>query len=440
MVEPLERQLSDLSTTSSHDAPLLKNEERNDPPAHSSSELLGIGTAHVPVNADFQTLLKNIRDAIKHGVFPTRIYQGSSGSYFARDDTGHIIGVFKPKDEEPYGRLNPKWMKWIHRVFLPCCFGRSCLIPNQGYMSEAGASLVDVFLGLNVVPRTEVVKLASPTFNYLPHQRARAKRSKRTGLPLKRGSLQTFVRGYKDASYWLQRFEREPDLLDEDTREDFQKEFERMVCLDYIIRNTDRGNDNWLIKFEVPEAPKKEESDALSPENGDDDGEISKDSAEPGTSAEHPAEIPVKEKGKEPVPKVRIELAAIDNGLAFPWKHPEDWRSYPFYWAWLPQARKPFSDEIAEYLLPILTSEEKIEQLCDALFALFREDPGFDARLFDKQMSVMRGQILNLVKALERRMTPQKLAEMPALILIKNKKDRSLIQKFRKRNPFFSWC
>ena len=34
-------------------------------------------------------------------------------------------------------------------------------------MSEAGASLVDQKLGLNVVPKTKVVKLASETFNYL---------------------------------------------------------------------------------------------------------------------------------------------------------------------------------------------------------------------------------------------------------------------------------
>jgi phosphatidylinositol 4-kinase type 2 len=34
-------------------------------------------------------------------------------------------------------------------------------------MSEAGASLVDRKLGLNVVPNTKVVKLASETFNYL---------------------------------------------------------------------------------------------------------------------------------------------------------------------------------------------------------------------------------------------------------------------------------
>ena len=67
-----------------------------------------------------------------------------------------IVGVFKPKDEEPYGHLNPKWTKWMHKLCCPCCFGRSCLVPNQGYLSEAGASLVDQKLQLNVVPKTKV--------------------------------------------------------------------------------------------------------------------------------------------------------------------------------------------------------------------------------------------------------------------------------------------
>ena len=66
------------------------------------------------------------------------------------------IGVFKPKEEEPYGHLNPKWTKWVHKLCCPCCFGRSCLVPNQGYLSEAGASIVDEKLGLGVVPKTKV--------------------------------------------------------------------------------------------------------------------------------------------------------------------------------------------------------------------------------------------------------------------------------------------
>ena len=67
-----------------------------------------------------------------------------------------IIGVFKPKNEEPYGQLNPKWTKWLQKLCCPCCFGRDCLVLNQGYLSEAGASLVDQKLDLNVVPKTKV--------------------------------------------------------------------------------------------------------------------------------------------------------------------------------------------------------------------------------------------------------------------------------------------
>ena len=257
----------------------------------------------------FTELIRTAENAIDQGVDPVRIYQGSSGSYFVKDAQGKTIGVFKPKDEEPYGRLNPKWTKWMHRMCCPCCFGRSCLIPNQGYMSEAGASLVDQKLGLNVVPRTKVVKLASEAFNYLRIDREKSKAKKvvnehfpkvgrkfnRLGLPPKIGSFQVFVENFKDADYHLRRFETDP--LDSDTALSFQLQFERLVVLDYIIRNTDRGNDNWLIKYI----------------KGRLEEEISEESS--------------------------ISVAAIDNGLAFPIKHPDSWRAYPYHWAWLPCAK-----------------------------------------------------------------------------------------------------
>lgn len=52
--------------------------------------------------------------------------------------------------------MNPKWIKWFHRSCCPCCFGRACLVPNQGYLSEVGASIVDEKLNLNIVPTTKV--------------------------------------------------------------------------------------------------------------------------------------------------------------------------------------------------------------------------------------------------------------------------------------------
>ena len=79
------------------------------------------------------------------------------------------------------------------------------------------------------------------------------------------GSLQTFVEGYKDADYHLRRFETGP--LDPDTAAEFQHHFERLVVLDYIIRNTDRGNDNWLIKYKAAKPPttSKDDNKAKSP-------------------------------------------------------------------------------------------------------------------------------------------------------------------------------
>lgn len=45
-----------------------------------------------------------------------------------------------------------------------------------------------------------------------------------------------FVEGYHEADYWLRRFEAEP--LAENMRKQLQSQFERLVVLDYVIRNT----------------------------------------------------------------------------------------------------------------------------------------------------------------------------------------------------------
>lgn len=80
------------------------------------------------------------------------------------------------------------------------------------------------------------------------------------------GSFQLFVNGYKDADYWLRRFEQEP--LPQKVIGNFQLEFEKLVVLDYIIRNTDRGNDNWLIQYEQPKVvtigPKRSHQTSIS--------------------------------------------------------------------------------------------------------------------------------------------------------------------------------
>lgn len=377
-----------------------------------------------PEDPQFSELVWQAEVAIDNGIFPERIYQGSSGSYFVKNPGGKIIGVFKPKDEEPYGRLNPKWMKWMHKLCCPCCFGRSCLIPNQGYLSEAGASLVDSKIGLGIVPKTRVVKLVSETFNYLriDRERSRLKRAiteqfpnlrfNRMGLPPKVGSFQLFVEGYKDADYWLRRFEQETPPAH--VMKKFQLQFERLVVLDYIIRNTDRGNDNWLIKYETP--------------NGQQHGDIDMTYATEWSGGGC------------------VRIAAIDNGLAFPFKHPDSWRAYPYHWAWLPQAKVPFSHETKELVLPLLSDMNFVQELCDELHILFKQDKGFDKGLFERQMSVMRGQVLNLTQALKDGKSPVQLVQMPAVIVERSKGGStssrffdSFHQRFQHKSPFFSW-
>ncbi|KAL5110355.1 Phosphatidylinositol 4-kinase type 2-beta [Taenia crassiceps] len=379
----------------------------------------------------FNEVLKEAIEAINCSVFPERIYRGSSGSYFVKSRDGKKIAVFKPKDEEPYGKLNPKWTKWMHKLCCPCFFGRSCLVPNQGYLSEVAASLVDEKLGLNIVPTTKVVKLASKTFNYRAAVRAASKTKQRVadrfpdlgrhfhrlGLPPKVGSFQLFASGCQDAYYWLNRFDADP--LPEEAQASLQHQFERLVVLDYIIRNTDRGNDNWLIRYELPEVPAPPpESEAVAKliDHGD-------DLSNPSSST--PPGIP------------KVTVVAIDNGLAFPFKHPDEWRAYPFYWAWLPLAKIPFSDDICNHILPLITNVHFVNELVRDLYKLFKTDPGFDRKTFEKQMAVMRGQILNLQCALRERKTPLQLVQTPVVAVEREKRSitRRLQQVARELLP-----
>lgn len=107
------------------------------------------------------------------------------------------------------------------------------------------------------------------------------------------------VLGYDSAEFWIRRFETED--LPESAARSLQLQFEKLVILDYIIRNTDRGNDNWLISYEKADV----DADHVTAQRDNNDEWI---------------------KIENPV----IRIAAIDNGLAFPFKHPDQWRACEF--------------------------------------------------------------------------------------------------------------
>lgn len=328
---------------------------------------------------------------------PMSISQGSLGSYFIlgkkekHDDNSleytfeiYKRGIFKPKDEEPYGPLSPKWSKWLHRTFFPCFFGRACLIPNLGYISEAAACVLDRQLLSYIVPHTDIIYLKSHAFYYTLWERLRS-----TPAQLKIGSFQMFLNDYVEAQHFFSLYPLPTDIeklpaskiilvelelpIDELqltfhwTKEvllQFQEQLEKLVILDYIMRNTDRGADNWMIKLEWKEQPSDDKFRHIYP---------------------------------------HLKIGAIDSGLAFPWKHPDGWRSFPFGWLFLPYAiiGQPFSYKTRQHYLPLLTSKYWWEQTIMKLRSVFEKDADFKERMWRKQVAVLKGQAFNIVEILK---------------------------------------
>lgn len=71
-------------------------------PAVAESDLVEAADDAQLTREKFDETVEAVRTAISKGIDPKLIKQGSSGSYFMRDSDGKIVGVFKPKDEEPY--------------------------------------------------------------------------------------------------------------------------------------------------------------------------------------------------------------------------------------------------------------------------------------------------------------------------------------------------
>ncbi|PWN26229.1 hypothetical protein BDZ90DRAFT_233363 [Jaminaea rosea] len=372
--------------------------------------------------------IRGVRQAITEGIQPTMIQTGSSGSYFvkARDaETGNLVtkAVFKPSDEEPYGNLNPK-RAFLRRYFW-WAMGRPCLIPGFSAMSEAAASLLDDRLHLALVPKTQLVKLSSPAFHYAYNDR-RAYEEHGQQLPEKIGSFQSFLHGYAMMSSWLRRnpfptrprsvLERDLEAeqlthrkmrkrekarlrrcgvklkhfllcrqglaedrianIDDQGRSDeqeqvlerdevdflwtadlihsFRLELEKLVVFDYLCRNTDRGLDNFMIHHVK------------------------------GTTSES------------------VKLGAIDNSLAWPIKHPDGIRDYPFGWLYLPVdiIGGPFHQCTKDHFLPLLASPQWWRETEMALKELFQQDKHFNEKLFESQMAVFKGQGWNVLQSL----------------------------------------
>uniref|UniRef100_A0A914PDB3 Phosphatidylinositol 4-kinase type 2 n=1 Tax=Panagrolaimus davidi TaxID=227884 RepID=A0A914PDB3_9BILA len=195
---------------------------------------------------------------------------------------------------------------------------------------------------LFVVPKTRVVKLASPSFNYGRNWCHKTPPE----IKDKEGSLQTLVCGFEAAEVATKDYEKKFNAYCMKNEKEFLLLFQKMCVLDYVIRNTDRNMKNLFVKYF---------------------------SYEP------------------------FQIVLTDNGLAFPVKHP---KKKPYAWEKLSWAYKPLNQELRQQLLTLFTPTF-VHELCEEVKQLFLQDCQHDTYLTDRQIYVLLGQIWNLKDALE---------------------------------------
>jgi phosphatidylinositol 4-kinase type 2 len=266
-------------------------------------------------------------------------------------------------------------------------YSKTSLIPNLSYVSEAAAYVLDCQLRTNLVPYTDVVWLSSKSFHYPFWDRRRFKK-KKTPLPAKPGSFQVFLKGFKDANvflrdhpwpdqYWSGFRANDPHkkkskrwteqcrpsgspprddneysddengnsreaspspnrfVWTETIKQSFREELEKLVILDYIMRNTDRGLDNWMIKVDwetesvtVVSEPLRMGMSPLTEEEGPRPVQLGQPAnSAPRASNPYKSQKPMDASSPRPVGREpAISIGAIDNSLSWPWKHPDAWR------------------------------------------------------------------------------------------------------------------
>lgn len=169
--------------------------------------------------------------------------------------------------------------------------------------------------------------------------------------------------------------------------------------------NTDRGADNYMIKYcegdhekpLVDVAPSKSVrlempvmSELRRPDASSNAPRMN------ATASYQPNLSPVPSGSNTPSSDYRrkphIHIAAIDNSLSFPHEHPQGWRSYTYGWLYLPVSviGRPFSEKTRSHFLPLLTSKAWWEETTFQLERLFAVDPDFHPKMFAVRPSFRR--------------------------------------------------
>jgi len=230
------------------------------------------------------------REGLASGKAPVLSRGGTGGAYFLRDTAGEACAVFKPADEEPCARNNPRG-----RAVSETGEGlRKGTRVGEGAAREVAAYLLD-HQGFAGVPATSLASLCE------------MRRSASGNIDGKLGSLQAYVRADAEAE------EYGPSLFPTD-------QVHKITQLDIRLANTDRNAGNILVQMHNHGA-----------------GNVTGNPASP-------PKIPTTRDGAS-----AMTLVPIDHGYALP----HTLEDVCFEWEFWPQARVPYNDETKAYIAAI---------------------------------------------------------------------------------------
>ena len=164
--------------------------------------------------------------------------------------------------------------------------------------------------------------------------------------------------------------------------------------LDYLMLNTDRGADNYMVKY--CEGDHEKTLVDVAPSHSVQlqmpiMSELKKFETAPTTNAPYTGASTSRLPGLQTSQvqddyrkRPHIHIAAIDNSLSFPHEHPQGWRSYTYGWLYLPVSLvgRPFSEKTRNHFLSYLTSRAWWEETSYQLEKLFAIDPDFHPKMF----------------------------------------------------------
>ncbi|KAJ2995424.1 hypothetical protein HDV02_000816 [Globomyces sp. JEL0801] len=117
-------------------------------------------------------------------------------------------------------------------------------------------------------------------------------------------------------------------------------------------------------------------------------------------------------------------IPVTDNGPAVP---QQTNIIYPYGWTNLEIVYTPFSRSTSDNLLPYLTSPSWVEGTLGGLETLFSIDSDFKPKMWQKQKSVIRGQITNisdiLTRARSEAVSPFNLVKKPLILIYEEREE-----------------